>query len=482
MKKYRVFSKLSTIILIIALINIVGLFVFYYQFPDVTIDQIFYHLRTSLSGVSWSFIVSIGVKFLGVLGALVVVLLLAKHFLKNKKKEINPQKTVIMFIASIVLLLGSYVYAFIVSDASSYLESYKTESKYIEKNYVKPDSSLVSLPKRKRNLIIIYLESIESSMSNIKNGGLFKNNYIPNLTKIAKDNLSFSANDKLGGAVQIYGTGWSTAGYLATTAGIIIKSPFPGDGPNNNPFTYPKLITVADILENYYNEELMLGSTSNFGGIKEYYSNHGKFTIWDQDNAVNEKLINKDNNDGWGLNDKGLYERSKTELINLSKQDKPFLFNLITIDTHAEDGYVDSSCPNKFKTSYENSVYCADILINDYLNWLKKQDFYKNTTIVILGDHLSMNKSMFNNVTGERYAYNAFINSVITKKTSHIYTPLDYYPTILESIGIKIKGDRLGLGTSLFSKEQTLIEKNNLDYINNELSKRSIFYENELLY
>lgn len=44
----------------------------------------------------------------------------------------------------------------------------------------------------------------------------------------------------------------------------------------------------------------------------------------------------------------------------------------------------------------------------------KKQDYYKNTTIVILGDHLSMSTSV-KLENSERRVYNAFINSVVKK-------------------------------------------------------------------
>ena len=74
-------------------------------------------------------------------------------------------------------------------------------------------------------------------------------------------------------------------------------------------------------------------------------------------------------------------------------------------------------------------------------------------------------------------SYNVFINSSINPiNTNREYILYDMFPTILASMGVKIEGDKLGLGTNLFSEEQNLIEKYGYDYINDELAKRSSFY------
>ncbi len=39
------------------------------------------------------------------------------------------------------------------------------------------------------------------------------------------------------------------------------------------------------------------------------------------------------------------------------------------------------------------------------------------------------------------------------------YTTFDNFPTTLAAMGVTIEGNRLGLGTNLFSSEQTLSER-----------------------
>ena len=58
---------------------------------------------------------------------------------------------------------------------------------------------------------------------------------------------------------------------------------------------------------------------------------------------------------------------------------------------------------------------------------------------------------------------------------------MDLYPTTLAALGVNIEGNRLALGTNLFSDEETLIEKYGLEYINNELMKTSKFYDSHIL-
>ncbi|MBF1039283.1 MAG: LTA synthase family protein, partial [Candidatus Nanosynbacter sp.] len=115
------------------------------------------------------------------------------------------------------------------------------------------------------------------------------------------------------------------------------------------------------------------------------------------------------------------------------------------------------------------------------------QPFYENTTIIISGDHLGMQTSYYDEKIGgtnyQRTIYNTFINPAIS--TSHSknrqFTTFDMYPSTLAALGVKIDGDRLGLGTNLFSGKKTLVEQyGGIENLNSELSKRSAYYENKI--
>ena len=80
--------------------------------------------------------------------------------------------------------------------------------------------------------------------------------------------------------------------------------------------------------------------------------------------------------------------------------------------------------------------------------------------------------------------YNTIINSPIepiNEKYRH-FSAFDMFPTTLASLGVTIEGDRLALGTNLFSNTETIIERLGLDYVDEELCKNSKFYNEEFLY
>ena len=89
-----------------------------------------------------------------------------------------------------------------------------------------------------------------------------------------------------------------------------------------------------------------------------------------------------------------------------------------------------------------------------------------------------MNSYTFNDIDlNDRKIYNTFINAKSSNcTTNRVFTTMDMYPTTLAALGATIEGERLGLGTNLFSCEPTLSEQYGTDYINTELLKFSTYY------
>lgn len=53
---------------------------------------------------------------------------------------------------------------------------------------------------------------------------------------------------------------------------------------------------------------------------------------------------------------------------------------------------------------------------------------------------------------------------------------MDMFPTTLAALGVEIDGNKLGLGTNLFSGEETLREELDANYINKELKRNDKMY------
>ena len=380
---------------------------------------------------------------------------------------------IILFILSFSFM-GKKLYFF------KYLQYQFKESNFIEENYVAPESVKITFPEKK-NLIYIYLESMEMTFADKDNGGAYDVNYISELSNLAKKNINFSNTDNLGGAYVVGAATWTIGAMVAQTTGLPLKSPF-----NGNMLTryydeiLPGAVSLGEILEdNGYKNYIMFGSNAGFAGRDVYFKNHGNYEIYDYYRAIDDGIIDEDYYVFWGFEDAKLFPWAKKVLKNISKNDEPFNFTLLTVDTHAMDGYTSDFCEKVSDDVYLNAVACSSYQVGEFIKWLQKQSFYKDTTIILVGDHLSMNNYSFNNIGNyERNVYNTFINSAVsTDKTyNRTFSTMDYFPTTLAALGATIEGDRLGLGTNLFSDKKTLLEEDGRYEVGVELSMNSKYY------
>lgn len=402
----------------------------------------------------------------------------------NKKKIPRWSKILIEFCVALALLNTIHVQGREIG-MWEYLRSSREVSTFYEDHYVNPDKTTVTFPEKKQNLIYIYMESMESSFADRASGGTMDVNYIPNLTKLAKENVHFTdkSSNKLGGGVCLEGTAYTAGGLVGQTSAIGLK--VKNAGTVSDKFL-PNLTALGDFLDKEgYKQEFLCGSDGDFAGRDAYFKTHKNYLIKDYNAAIKDGDIPKDYRVFWGHEDKILYERAKKQLKQLAVGDKPFNLTMLTVDTHFPHGYTCSLCDNKYVTSYGNVVACADRQVYDFVNWIKQQDFYENTTIIITGDHTSMvdtGSEFWKPLSGSyiRTVYNTIINPQCAYQEkvtqNRRFTTMDMFPTTMAALGAKIDGERLGLGTNLFSGKETLREKMGGNYINKELKKNDKKY------
>lgn len=180
-----------------------------------------------------------------------------------------------------------------------------------------------------------------------------------------------------------------------------------------------------------------------------------------------------------------MFEFAKETLRELGSQSEPFNFTLLTADTHFEDGYLDESTPNIFDDQYSNVIHNSDQQILSFIEWIETQSFYEDTTIVVVGDHLTMDKDFMRDTpeSYQRTIYNLFLNTGYPTgiKTNRLFSAVDMLPTTLSAMGVELSNNRLGLGVDLFSEEDSMIESLGYDAFYTELMKRSTFYERNFM-
>ncbi len=443
-------------------------------YGDVGFDSILWTLTSGVDGTSPELIRNY--ILCGPLLALGITLLSGGVLVLLRRRWMVP----------VALLLGAGLLLWAAQTVSfpAWLGDQLFPTQLYEDHYVDPDTVDITAPEEKRNLVYIMLESMETTYFDTANSGAMAQNLIPELTALAENHLNFSHTAGVGGFHQTSGAAWTIAAMVAQTAGIPLKTPSGNQndyGSNGEQFL-PGVTTITDILaENGYYTTLMVGSDANFGGRKPYFLQHGMNHVYDIYTARRDGIVPGDYFVWWGMEDKHLFDYAKQELTEISQLDQPFAFTMLTVDTHHIGGYQCEYCTDEFAETYEQSISCSSRQVLEFVQWLQEQPFYENTTVVITGDHESMDRGYFDRNVDEshqRMVYNCILNAPLepVREKQREYCGVDLFPTTLAALGFEIPGDRLGLGTNLFSDTPTLAEKWGFAKFNDELGKASEYY------
>lgn len=486
MKKNKIVSFFKGVgtFFVILLITIATLLAFsakwmFKTWTSLTMDELVYHLTTPLEGTNTDMIKAY-CNQCAVPTILVLVLALMLVLANRKKEKVFRRIIVFLTVAAVGIASATIGITWNILDIGAYLKGQNTYSTFIDDNYVDPSSVNITFPEKKRNLIYIFLESMEMTYADQEDGGAFKKNVIPELTKLAQDNEDFSGKDKkLNGGYSMPGTTWTMGAMFGQTSGLPLNISIDGNGMDTQNSFFLGVTTMGDILQKEgYSQTLLLGSDATFGGRRLYFTEHGQYDILDYNYAIENGWIPEDYKVWWGYEDEKLFSFAKDRLLELSEQDSPFNLTMLTVDTHFEDGYECDICPDTFgKNQYANVMACSSKQVKEFVDWVSEQDFADDTTIVISGDHPTMDSDFCENVDSSyvRKVYTTYINPAAQKETNkeREYTTFDNFPTTIAALGAKIDGDRLALGTNLFSKTKTLNEEYGMGKEARELKQKS---------
>lgn len=450
-------------------------------------DSILFTLFSDLGGVESDLILSFFTSAL--LPALALAAVTAGVLFYGtgaKKRGFYPLSNAAAAVLSVLLTILLSCTAGYITGLHLYIYDMFHESAIFEEKYVSPDSVTITFPEKKRNLIYILLESMETTYFSEEQGGAEDVCLIPELYTLAQENVNFSQNDSVGGFRSASGTTWTIGAMVGQTAGVPLKTPSNVEdwqnGYGKDGVFLPGLKNLGDILhENGYYQALMVGSVASFGGRKTYYETHGTDRIYELSTARRDGIVPRDYFVWWGIEDLHLVDYAKQELLKMADGDQPFAFTMLTVDTHHIGGYVCSQCGNTHDEQYENVISCSSRRIAEFVEWIRQQDFYENTTVIICGDHPSMDKGYFTRNVPESYVrrvYNCYLNAaaVPVNEKNRDFNTLDLFPTTLAAMGCTIEGERLGLGTNLFSDKPTLAETMGFDRLDRQISQKSTYY------
>ncbi len=493
MKKHKKILKHMLLILVI-LIVIVPSFVFK-KFGKLDLEQLLFLLVSDGAGADLSVIVDYFKYALPKVIIVYIIINIIKFifkkydhvFVKNKLylkaktllTDINFLKLTLSKGLVLTLLLALFLNQQF--NVSGYISNSKDISYIYEENYVEPDSVDIKFPDEKRNLIHIFLESMNTNYSSIEiEDGVV--NLIPNIQKLAEENPSFTNSTGFGGFQHLRGLTWTVASLVGQTSGVPLIVPMKNNKYGKNGHFLPGIKTLGEVLEdNGYHNYFLMGSDGNFGGRETYFTTHGNYEIFDTKHLKEIEYIPEDYDVFWGMEDLKLFDVAKVKIREVADKNEPFNFSILTVDSHYPEGYVDETCELPFSNTYANAIACSDQKVIEFVQWLTEQDFYENTTIVLSGDHNTMNDEFLTKTDGDvKTIYNTFLNLPMDTEGVNFenrdFSALDMFPTTLAAIGAEIEGNRLGLGVNMFSDKQTLIERLGFEKIDEEFGKSSDYY------
>lgn len=355
-------------------------------------------------------------------------------------------------------------------------------SNFYIKEYVNPDSTQIEF-KKKKNLILVFLESMEYNFQDSANGGNQSRNLIPEITEYLKNEQSF-----IPGGTQVAGMGWTMADAVAKTCGIPLVFPpsIRNDVKEIKTFL-PGVTCLTDILiDNDYNVIVSKGANLKFSGMDVFLKTHSDPQAFGLMEYLKDKTrMNGNMVSAWGVRDSLHYELIKEHIGRISEQERPWALWFFTVNTHTPFGILDSTCgiPLDFPEPERLPLItsCSSRQVDNFIKWARTQEWYDNTVIAVMGDHASMAAPEhlgFKETNFIHYWLDFFINSDKSAETyQRRFTSVDMFPTILESMGAYIPDGALGLGRSLYSKNPTLLEKYGEDSLNKALGKRSVEYD-----
>ncbi|MGI9462208.1 MAG: LTA synthase family protein [Alphaproteobacteria bacterium] len=328
---------------------------------------------------------------------------------------------------------------------------------YFARHYIDPKNVIITPPDNKKNLVIIILESFED---NFRQPDFFGRNLIPHLLPFENKGMQLTFH-------QVPPNSYTISAHVSLECGLPLKSILFGKN-NSNVNKQQKQIKhilhnatcLSDILKThgYYNV-FMKGATFKTGGMGNFYNSH-QFdeTYYLEDWNLRGYALTPHKKGQWGLYDEYIFEETYKKLLWLQKHKKntqqPFLLMVATLDLHP---LADSTCTVDAKDkTLDKVVECTSASLANFLTKADHHNLFANSNVVIIGDHLlfgmkGIKMVEWNAVYPVRHIYNLFLQKNLEPMRYDI-THYDLFPSLLEHLGFKIQGGRLGLGYSVFQK------------------------------
>ena len=309
------------------------------KFGAVTLDQVVFHLEANFGNHARSVfaldpaLISSGINNVVIVPAVLAVILACLRWVVLRRfaraRSASSSRHAFLAVSVAALAMSCLLAPSMMGSAGASADIPVAKEDLFGKHYVAPADVGIHAGK-KRNLVVIYVESMEQSYADAR---AFTKNRIPHLTLLQHDNVSF------GRFVQVSNTGWTIAGMVATMCGVPLKSI--GLITRNyfdafNAFL-PGARCLGDILRaNGYRTEFLQGATLKFAAKDRFLAQHGYALLEGKDEDERNEHVGSADEDGWRVHDDALFYIAKRHYEELATAGGPFLLSVLTSDTHTE--------------------------------------------------------------------------------------------------------------------------------------------------
>ncbi len=422
------------------------------MFGEVSFEQFIYHLRFGRQGLLKTDTDSIESFFLtGVLlpigAALLVTLLLwmADRWLSGGKASqiLRRNGHWLIMLTGIVLFLAHFSF-------DDYLESLIGPDVF-SAHYIKPDSVQLTSNGRPRNLVIIYVESLEGTY---QDSSRFGRDLLEPLTRMQQRYTSFAHYP------QSKGAHWTIAGIVSTQCGVPLKVallPSPDDPRVHLRQFLPGALCLGDVLRQHgYENVFMNGPDLEFADMGLFLRNHGYDRVYGAKEWIDagEPATRMR---AWGLRDDRLLARARTELDGLMAAGKPFNLTILTVDTHGPKGLMSDECRRRGARDFPDIVTCTAGQVAEFINYIETRGWLDRIAVLVQGDHIAMENPIHDTLEGSanRVIFNMIATRPAELPLGNEITHFDMYPTLLELAGLHPEGGRMALGWCLLQRCNT---------------------------
>lgn len=422
--------------------EILELISFYLQGKSFN-DQFFFHMTPETFEICWSvypeLLVVALVLYLGVQCA-------AADAARCISFQCNRGKRILLVIVLllIMVLIDSAPKNFFQALSSSTVAGDEIESETLEQMSraglnTKALNASLAIARPGKNLVFLYLESLEKLYTE---EGVFPG-LTPNINRLMSQGLQFSD------ARQIPGASWSMGSMFTTQCGtpLLINGINNGNDLIQNGFL-AKAQCLGDVLHQAgYNQTFMVGSSVEFAGMGSFYRSHhfqealGLYQL--QQQTPDLKYRHQ-----WGLYDDTLFDLAAKKYFELADKRQPFNLMLITTDTHHPNGHLSHGCAPypRSENTILNAVFCADQLVQRFIDRISQHPSYKDTVVVLYSDHLSMRNvahPLFPKDYQRKLLFTVLNSEASLKNIQAMVTPVDVAPTLLSILNVKHKTEFL---------------------------------------